>query len=296
MSEDVANALVLYQEAIDLADEPAEAAARLRKVIEIQRANEGAIVSEDGEVVVELEDTLIGLAEAYQALSDWRRLQAVAEELTELAPHLGYAHVALATAHARLGDATAARGALARGIDEAPEEVGPRLELARQCLAAGDRAGAIDALGQAMERGADPAALYEIDDFAPLHRDPKWKYLVGREHHVQCLAALLAREHAELAQLDPDSDDAADALDDGVELAERLLEAVELEDVPTLPPDPQGDVLVDLQRCDPAQLRAIEAVLACEHYFGALPFTVLLQANHLPATSSEDAKERLGLA
>src|SRR5215216_5718236 len=136
MSDDVENALVLYQEAIDLADEPAEAASRLRKVIEIQRANEGVIANEDGDVVVELEDTLIGLAEAYQALSDWRRLQAVAEELTELAPHLGYGHVALATAHARLGDAAAARGALARGIEEAPEEVGPRIELARQCLAA----------------------------------------------------------------------------------------------------------------------------------------------------------------
>lgn len=294
MSDDVEKALVLYQEAIDLADEPAEAAARLRKVIEIQRANDGVIASED--VAVELDETLTALAEMYQATRDWRRLQTVAEELIELAPHLGYAYVALATAHAQLGDAAAAAAAVARGIEEAPDEVGPRVELARQALAAGDRTAAIDALGQAMQRGADPAALYEIDDFAPLHGDPKWKYLVGRDHHVQCLAALLAAEHAELAELDPEGDDAADALEDGVELAERLLEAVELEDVPTLPPDPQGDVLVDTQQCDPAQLRAIEAVLACDSYFGALSFTVLLQANHLPASSAEDARERLGLA
>jgi tetratricopeptide (TPR) repeat protein len=293
MSDDVETGLVLYQEALDLADDPAEAAARLRKVIEIQRANDGVIANED--VAVELDETLTALAEMYQATRDWRRLQAVAEELCELAPHLGYAHVTLAVAHAQLGDAAAAAAALARGIEEAPDEVGPRVELARQRLAAGDRAAAIDAIGQAMERGADPAALYEIDDFAPLHRDPKWKYLVGRDHHVQCLAALLAKEHAELAELDPDSDDAADALEDGVELAERLLEAVELADVPTLAPDPQGDVLVDTQRCDPAQLRAIEAVLACEQYFGALSFTVLMQANHLPA-SADDARERLGLA
>ncbi len=294
MSDDVETALVLYQEAIDLADQPAEAASRLRKVIEIQRAHDGVIANED--VAVELDETLTALAEMYQATRDWRRLQAVAQELCELAPHLGYAHVSLAIAHARLGDAAAAKAALARGIEEAPDEVGPRVELARQSLAAGDRAAAIDALGQAMERGADPAALYEIDDFAPLHSDPKWKYLVGRDHHVQCLAALLAKEHAELADLDPESDDAADALEDGVELAERLLEAVELEDVPTLPPDPGGDVLVDTQQCDPAQLRAIEAVLACDLYFGALSFTVLLQANHLPASSAEDARERLGLA
>ncbi|MGE0401561.1 MAG: hypothetical protein AB7T06_32970 [Kofleriaceae bacterium] len=304
MTDPVHEALVLFQEAIDQEGDPAASRALFERVLEIQRANGGVLENED--IVLPLEATLTNIASLSQTLRDWPRLRDVAAELCAVAPFDGGAHTMYSIALKHLGDREGAARALERAFAVAPSEVNPRHEHACQRLAAGDRAGALAAVAAAMERGAEPDALREDEELAPLHGDPRWEELLGRENHVACLVRLLDEDHADFAEDAPAPDDDAfgdwvtdddtiDRFEDAVDLAARLLEAADVASVPLLPADAGGEAILDIAQCDPTQVRAIEALVRAERFWHAIPFLLLLGQHHLPSLNPEDARDRLGV-
>lgn len=295
--------LVLFQEAVDQEADPAAARALFERVLVIQRAH-GTL--ENDEVALPIEMTLSNIAALSQTLQDWSRLADIASELRALAPFDPSAHVMYSIALKHAGDLDGAAKALERAFAVAPDAVGPRHEHACQRLAAGDRAGALDAVAAAMERGAEPEALREDAELAALHGDARWEQLLGRENHVACLVRLLDEDHADFAEEAPAPDDEAfgewvsddetiERFEDAVDLASRLLEAADVESVPLLPPDADGNEILDFAQCDPAQASAVEAIVRAERFWHALPFLLVLGQHHIPSLSPEDARDRLGL-
>jgi len=304
VSDPVHEALVLFQEAVDEEADPAASRALFERVLEIQRANGGVLESDD--IVLPLEATLMNIASLSQTLHDWPRLRDVAAELRAVTPFQGAAHTMYSIALKHLGDGEGAARALERAFAVAPAEVNPRHEHACQLLAAGDRAGALDAIAAAMERGAEPDALREDDELAALHGDPRWEELLGRENHVACLVRLLDEDHADFAETAPAPDDDAfgewvtddetiERFEDALDLAERLLEAADVAGVPVLPADADGQQILDIAQCDPTQVRAIEALVRAERFWHAIPFLLVLGQHHLPSLNPEDARDRLGV-
>gem|GEM_PF-6808627 len=304
MSDPIHDALVLFQEAIDQESDPEASRALFERVLAIQRANGGVLESDD--VVVPLEATLMNVASLSQTLRDWPRLRDAAAELRAATPFQGAAHTMYSIALKHLGDRDGAAKALERAFAVAPAEVNPRHEQACQLLAAGDRAGALDAIAAAMERGAEPEALREDEELAALHGEPRWEQLLGRENHVACLVTLLDEDHADFAETAPDPDDDAfsewvtddetiERFEDAVDLAERLLDAADVASVPLLPADARGDEILDIAQCDPTQVRAIEALVRAERFWHAIPFLLVLGQHHVPSLNPEDARDRLGV-
>ncbi len=305
MSTTVHDALVLFQEAVDREDDPQASRELFERVLEIQRANGGTLENDD--VLIPLEATLMNIASLSQTLRDWERLRDVAAELRSVAPFQGSAHTMYSIALKHLGDAAGAAQALERAFSVAPSEINPRHEHACQLLAAGDRAGALDAVAAAMERGAEPDALRDDEELAALHGDPRFEELLGRDNHVACLVRLLDEEHADFAEDAPapgdeafgdwvTDDETIERFEDAVDLAASLLESADVASVPLLPADADGSEILDISQADATQVRAIEAVVRAERFWHAIPFLLLLGSHHLPAVDPEDARARLGLA
>jgi tetratricopeptide (TPR) repeat protein len=301
---DVHEALVLFQEAVDREDDPVESRALFERVLVIQRANGGVLETDD--VLLPLEATLMNVAALSQRLRDWPRLRDVAAELRAVTPFQGAAHTMYSIALKHLGDPAGAAKALERAFAVAPSEVNPRHEHACQLLASGDRAGALDAIAAAMERGAEPEALHDDEELAALQGDPRFEELLGRENHVACLVRLLDEDHADFAEDAPAPDDEAfgdwvtddetiERFEDAVDLAEQLLEAADVASVPLLPADAGGEEILDFAQCDATQARAIEALLRAERFWHAIPFLLVLGQHHLPSLNPEDARDRLGV-
>ncbi|MFN0247742.1 MAG: tetratricopeptide repeat protein [Kofleriaceae bacterium] len=301
---DVHEALVLFQEAVDREDDPEESRALFERVLAIQRELGGVLETDD--VLIPLEATLMNIAALSQRLRDWPRLRDVAAELRAVTPFQGAAHTMYSIALKHLGDPLGAAKALESAFAVAPSEVNPRYEQACQLLARGDRAGALDAIAAAMERGAEPDALREDDELASLRGDPRFEVLLGRDHHVACLVQLLDEDHADFAESAPapdedtfgdwiTDDETIERFEDAVDLVSQLLEAANVTSVPLLPADAGGDEILDFAQCDPTQVRAIEAVLRAERFWHAIPFLLVLGHHHLPSLNPEDARDRLGV-
>ncbi len=296
-------AFLLFEQASEEPD-PRVARNLFAQVLAVQRTLGGTLELDERELVLGM--TLDNIATLSHALEDWPAMRDAAAEASVISPGDASAHTMHSIALKHLGDREGARAALDRALAAAPEAVGPLHELATQRLAADDRAGALDAIARAMTNGADRADLIEDRELSALHGDARFEELISRENQVAALVALFEREHADLAASAPapdsedydawlDDDETLDALDEGIELAERILEAAELDEVPSLPPGPDGTEVIDLTACDPTQVRAIEALVAAEAFWPALPFQLVLAQYRLPALSPADARERLGL-
>lgn len=233
------------------------------------------------------------LAIICQITRQWARMRQYAEALVDESPTAGSLQL-LATALKNDGDPQRAREVIERAVALDPGCANAHHEHACILAAAGDLEAALHAMERAIAAGASPQSLLDDDELAMMKDVPGFERVVSTERQVEALLARLGELSAQLGTFRGDglgstlSDDEVDTFDRALEVTRALLDTTFATGTPR---DPQGRLI--LGSCSALQRTVIEALLAYEPLWKAIPFLNLIGEIGVPNTSPRDAARAL---